>query len=155
MTVPSKPGLLGLLGLLGLIGLIGVIPAALSIPAGVLLIGSLLLAPTGTSVTGTSVGTLITNCINNVPVKDLAMLKTLNKDLPDTILQQIAVASVCLPGGTLYNSTNSTGVSNDTSFQVKDLPAGTVLVGNTNSSTTTVILPPGIEVGPQLLCCQC
>jgi hypothetical protein len=143
VKVPSKPGLLGLLGLLGLIGLIGVIPAVLSIPAGVVLIGSLLLAPTGTTVPdGTSVGTLITNCINNVPVTDIAILRSMNKGLEDTILQQIAVAGVCLPGGAIFNS-------NTTADQVADLPPGAVFVGN-NNSTSTVILPPGSNVCPRL-----
>jgi hypothetical protein len=139
VKVPSKPGWLGLLGLLGLIGLIGVIPAVLSIPAGVVLIGSLLLAPTGTTVPdGTSIGTLITNCVNNVPVADIARLKTMNPGLSDMILQQIAVAKVCLPGGSIFNS-------NTTADQVADVPPGAVVVGN-NNSTSTIILPPGSAV---------
>jgi hypothetical protein len=145
VKVPSKPGLLGLLGLLGLIGLIGVIPAVLSIPAGVVLIGSLLLAPTGTTVPGTSVGTLITNCVNNIPM-DIAALKTKNPGLPDTILQQIAAVKVCLPGGAIFD--NSTAVTNTTASQVAELPPGAVVIGNTNS-TATVILPPGSTVGPR------
>jgi hypothetical protein len=154
VKVPSKPGLLGLLGLLGLIGLIGVIPAALSIPAGVVLIGSLLLAPTGTKVPGTSVGTLITNCVNSVPVRNVTALGLMNPGIPDAFLQQIAGAGVCLPGGTIYDGTNSSAVSNTTANQVAELPPGTVVIGNNNSSAT-IILPPGTAVSQEWFACMC
>jgi hypothetical protein len=108
VKVPGKPGLLGLLGLLGLIGLVGVIPAVMSIPAKVVAIGTLLLAPTGTPAPGTSVGTLITNCINNVPVTDITILKGMNPGLSVATLQQIAVAGVCLPAGQIFTGNGTT-----------------------------------------------
>jgi hypothetical protein len=123
VKVPSKPGLLGLLGLLGLIGLIGVIPGVLSVPAGVVLIGTLLLAPTGTTVPGTSLGTLITNCVNNIPITDIAILKAKNPTLTDATLTQIAAAKVCLPGGGIFqNDTTSSQVAD------LDLPTGSVVI---------------------------
>ncbi|KAF6261861.1 hypothetical protein COO60DRAFT_711727 [Scenedesmus sp. NREL 46B-D3] len=57
----------------------------------------------------------------------MVALRTLNPGLPETVLQQIAGAGVCLPGGKIYDSTNSTGSSL--------FPPGTVVVADNKATT--------------------